>query len=153
MTLVYGIMVPAAVGLSDGVGMDDVIAFSAGGIVVLTFVLTVGKLPFWRSLRRSWAWFQKFQDDWDGVAGDAGHARIPGMMEWRRSIDAELKTNGGTSMKDALVKAVVAAQENGKAIKLVDEKVDAVRETVESMVSPTGGGVDNRINPEPGGSK
>lgn len=161
-----------AVGLDDGFGMDDLIVFCAGATTVLTFFLLVGRLKLWGSIKRTWRWLQKFQDDWDGTAGDAGHAPILGMMEWRRTIDAELKTNGGGSMKDALVKAVAAAEDNGKRLDGLTEEVAAVRgevahagsqmagaktqieeiqRTVESMVNPDAGGDDNRINTDAGG--
>lgn len=43
-----------------------------------------------------------FTEDWFGSDGDALHPRKPGMLERMRSVEAELKHNGGSSIKDAV---------------------------------------------------
>lgn len=43
-----------------------------------------------------------FTKDWFGDEGDALHPRKPGMLERMRSVEAELKHNGGSSIKDAV---------------------------------------------------
>jgi len=43
-----------------------------------------------------------FTKDWFGDEGDALHPRRPGMLERMRSVEAELKHNGGSSIKDAV---------------------------------------------------
>lgn len=135
-------IVQGAVGFADGIGGDDVIAFCVGGTAVLTFCLLLfGKFiaPVMRRVNKGLDWFEKFREDWDGRIGDAGHARIPGVMERLNNIDGEFKRDGNGSMKSQIVKAVAAIEE-------VKADVVAVKETVESMVSPSEGGSDNRIN-------
>ena len=142
-----------AAGLEDGVQIEDVIIFCSGGIIVLTFFgILWGKAvwPVWKRIKVFMDWLEKFREDWDGVAGDAGHAKVPGVMERLNRIDGEVSRNGGSSMKDALVKAVAAAEANGEAIAAVKDDIAVVKETVQSMVSPTAGGADNRINTDGG---
>jgi len=137
----------AAAGLEDGVQIEDILIFCAGGITVITFVLLIGKLPFWRSIRRSWQRFQRFQDDWEGVPGDDGHSAIPGVMQRLNRIDGEFQRNGGQSMKDALVAVAVAAEDYGKRLDDLVTEIRDVKATVESMTVDSRGtnDIDNRI--------
>jgi hypothetical protein len=43
-----------------------------------------------------------FTEDWFGNEGDSLHLRKPGMLERMNSVEAELKHNGGSSIKDAV---------------------------------------------------
>lgn len=76
--------------------------FMAAGAVAaglgLLFVLT-------RIGRRVWALFQAlddFFDDWRGSPARAGVPRRAGVMERLESIEHEVRTNDGSSLKDAV---------------------------------------------------
>lgn len=43
-----------------------------------------------------------FTKDWFGDEGDVLHPRKPGMLERMAKVEAELKHNGGSSIKDAV---------------------------------------------------
>ncbi len=94
-----------------------------------------------KRINRGLDWFEKFREDWDGVIGDEGHVTIPGVMERLNNIDGEFKRDGNGSLKTQVVKAV-------DSIAVVQADVAVIKDTVESMVSPSHGGADNRINTE-----
>lgn len=151
--------VVAAVGFEDGFGGDDVIAFAAGGITVITFFLLIGTrvvAPTWKRASKFFKeqdkvlvaadrmsefldWHdEKFRPDWDGSPEDAGHQRTPGVMERLNRIDGEFQRDGNGSLKSQ--------------VSTMSTTLGKVKETVDSMVSPTHGGEDNRINTDSGSS-
>lgn len=89
----------ANVGLQDGLGWDDIFWFTAGATTVITF-LGLFLRPLVREVREYFAWWRKFQRDWDGEPGDDGRAPVAGVMARLNRIDGELQRNGGSSMKD-----------------------------------------------------
>jgi len=147
------------IGLTDGPGVDDVF-WIAGGLLTICLLLAfvIGKViwPMWNKAKAFFAeqdavieaakrmsefldWHDtRFRPDWDGVPGDAGHIRIPGVMERLNRIDGEFKRDGNGSLKSQVSK--------------MDETLSEVKATVDSMVSPTVGGEDNRINTDGGNS-
>ena len=90
----------ADVGLQDGIGPDDVVAFCLGATAVLTF-LGIFLRPLWREVRDFLEWSKKFRQDWDGEASRDGRDKIPGVMERLNRIDGEFQRNGGATMKDS----------------------------------------------------
>lgn len=119
----------AAVGLDDGVGVDDVFWFAAGALTVCTLGVFLLRKPL-RSLLGFIRWMGKFREDWDGVTGDAGHVTIPGVMQRMNSIDGEVNRNGGNSMKDVVVSTSEAV---GKLAVIVD-RLDSTLTTVTAKV-------------------
>lgn len=101
MTLDLLLLVPAAVGFEDGIGLDDVFWFCAGAITVLTFIGLVLR-PLWRQVRDFLHWLGKFRRDWEGEPQEAGRAAVPGIMERMNRVDGELQRNGGQSVKDVV---------------------------------------------------
>ena len=89
-----------AVGLQDGLGWEDVVAFSAGALTVLTLLGVVFREPL-REFGEFLRWWRKFQRDWDGEPSRDGVDRMPGVMERLNNIDGEFKRNGGKTMKDS----------------------------------------------------
>lgn len=146
-------VVHGAVGLVDGFGGDDVVAAAIAGTAVLTFCLLLfGKIiaPIIKRISVFLDWLEKFREDWEGEPEVKGRAATPGVMERLNRIDGEFQRNGGGSMKDTLVAAVAAAQTNGQRLDSVVVELKGVKDTVDSMVSPSGGGNDNRINTDQG---
>ncbi len=144
-----------AVGLVDGLGGDDIVAAAVAGTAVLTFCLLLfGKIvaPVIRRINIFLDWLEKFREDWDGTPEVKGRAATPGVMERLNRIDGEFQRNGGGSMKDTLVAAVAGTQTNGQRLDGVIGELAQVKETVNSMVSPTAGGADNRINTDGSGT-
>lgn len=91
----------AAVGFEDGFGFDDLVAFAAGAVTVLTF-LTLLFGPSLRRLAAFLGWWETFRDQWDGIPAAPGRDRIPGLPERVNAIDGELRRNGGSTVKDAV---------------------------------------------------
>lgn len=87
--------------------MDQVVLYWAAGII--TVGTAFGLL--WRLLKPLCnrmhaaidAW-DAFHRDWAGEPASPGRSAVPGVMERLNRIDGELKRNGGTSMKDAVVR-------------------------------------------------
>lgn len=72
-----------------------------------------------------------FTKDWFGDEGDDLHPRKPGMLERMSKVEAELKHNGGSSIKDAVkrietkVKEIDTRLEEGNArFAKIEEKVE-----------------------------
>lgn len=71
-----------------------------------------------------------FTEDWFGSEGDTLHPRKPGMLERMNSVEAELKHNGGSSIKDAvkrieakLVEIDGRLEEGNKRFEDIEKKV------------------------------
>jgi hypothetical protein len=90
-----------AVGLDDGIGWDDVLAFAAGAITMLTLFGIVSRWTLWTEVKDFFRWWRKFQQDWDGVPGRPGVDAVPGVMERLNKVDGEFQRNGGKTMKDS----------------------------------------------------
>lgn len=138
----YQDVIKSAIGLQDGIGMDDLMIYASGIITTVTAYMLLSKTPPWRWVRSEMAFRKQFKQDWLGIKGDDGHIHIPGVMQRLNRIDGEVSRNGGASLKDA----VIAVQ---KDVKDVKEDVAAVKETVDSMTSGETGLPDNRIRNRP----
>lgn len=94
--------------------MQDMLAFTAGAIAILTLIGLVYRMflkNLFAEVREWFSWLKKFQRDWDGEPGEPGRDPVPGVMERLNRIDGELKRNGGESLKDKVVETWEAAQE------------------------------------------
>lgn len=58
--------------------------------------------PIFVTYRRITASVDLFMKDWFGEPGDELHPKKAGMLERMSSVEAELKHNGGSSIKDAV---------------------------------------------------
>jgi hypothetical protein len=97
----------AEVGLQDGLAWEDIVAFCVGGAAVIGFLVLLGRHvlgPILRETREFFAWWKKFQRDWDGQDAEPGRDRVPGVMERLNRVDGELQRNGGQSVKDQVVR-------------------------------------------------
>lgn len=95
--------------------MQDVIAFVAGAIAILTLMGLVYRMFLKRLIdefREGMEWLGKFRRDWDGEPAEPGRDAVPGVMERLNRIDGELQRNGGNSLKDK----VVATWETAEAL-------------------------------------
>jgi hypothetical protein len=126
--------VVGAVGLQDGIGFDDFLAFFAGIVTMLTATALLSKSRPWRDVKAMLAWLHKFQRDWEGEPAEENRKHIPGVMERLNRMDGELSPNGGESGLDlirataAKVSAMNARQQD------IDVKVDGALETVAGLV-------------------
>jgi hypothetical protein len=107
------------VGLQDGVGWEDVAAFSAGALTVLTLLAFVFRTPLMRFMAFL-DWAEKFQKDWDGEVARDGRDHTPGVMERLNAIDGEFKRNGGSTLKDAMVRTEAAVNLVNKRLEVVE---------------------------------
>jgi hypothetical protein len=84
----------------------------ASGAVILTFAASTF-LFGWRHLRPAWRMLVEMLGDWHGHPARPGVPRQAGVME-RLALLEELRTNGGTSVKDqvARIATAVGAEEN-----------------------------------------
>ena len=122
-------MILAEVGLQDGIGLEDVIAFSAGATTVLVFLGLLHRLFLKKVVDEAkdfFSWWKKFQRDWDGEPEEPGRSKVPGVMERLNRIDGELKRNGGSSLKDEVCKTAAAVKEVDHKIKAMQEQVDTL---------------------------
>jgi hypothetical protein len=76
----------------------------AGGVAAV--ITTIGAVGYWigkpmRRLAKSWA---DFSEDWYGQAARPGHDPQPGVMERLQRIETELRSNGGSTLRDAVVR-------------------------------------------------
>lgn len=88
-------------------GLDWVLPVAGGISVLAGAILAISKGMKWvrATLRKAEAFF----DDWSGEAARPGHDRVPGVleriavMEQRlKRVEAEVKPNGGGSLRDAV---------------------------------------------------
>lgn len=85
--------------------IQETIMLWAGAIVALGGAVgVIWKLvsPVARKTRALMEALDLFTKDWFGDEGDAVHPRRPGMLERMKVVEAELKHNGGSSIKDAV---------------------------------------------------
>lgn len=85
--------------------LDQIIMAWAGAIIALGGAIgVIYKLvsPVVKKTKRLMEALDLFTKDWFGDEGDAHHPRTPGMLERMSKVEAELKHNGGSSIKDAV---------------------------------------------------
>lgn len=70
---------------------------AGAGLAVTTLIVTVG-----RPLRRLGRWLDEFREDWYGQPARPGRAAIPGIPERLARIEGELRSNGGSTLRDAI---------------------------------------------------
>ncbi len=115
----------AEVGLQDGLGLDDLAALAAVIGVLITMVGLFLR-PVYNELREDLGWRKEFRRTWDGEPGTATRDPIPGVAERLNRIDGELKRNSGSTLKDAVFETKRLVEENGAAVQILNDKVDAV---------------------------
>jgi hypothetical protein len=85
--------------------IQEIIIMWAGAIVALGGAVgVIWKLvsPIAKKTRSLMEALDLFTKDWFGDEGDVHHPRKPGMLERMTKVEAELKHNGGSSIKDAV---------------------------------------------------
>ena len=75
------------------------VIISVGGAIGVIYKLTS---PIVKKTKRLMEALDLFTKDWFGDEGDDLHPRTPGMLERMAKVEAELKHNGGSSIKDAV---------------------------------------------------
>ena len=115
----------AVVGLDDGIGLDDIVVFSAGSMTVLTFITFLVR-PVWVEAKELLAWSAKFRTDWDGEPSRDGRDRVPGVMERMNNIDGEFRRNGGSTMKDSMFRTERAVEQAITDISAIKTQVEGV---------------------------
>ena len=83
---------------------ETILSWAAAIIAVGGAVGVLWKLisPLAKKTKKLMEALDLFTKDWFGDDGDALHPRKPGMLERMRSVEGELKHNGGSSIKDAV---------------------------------------------------
>lgn len=99
----------ADVGLQDGFGFDDLVAFCAGALTVLTLVTLIFR-PLGKGLRDFLEDWAEFRVDWFGEPARDGRSSRPGVMSRLNNIDGEFQRNGGSTMKDSQYRTERAVQ-------------------------------------------
>lgn len=89
----------------SGSQLSGVVGFLIGVAAVAIYVAA----RFSKPMRRRLDWLDEFRDDWrgvpdrDGVPGRPGvMVRLAGMEARQAGTEAELRTNGGSSLRDAV---------------------------------------------------
>lgn len=111
----------AEVGFQDGIGGDDVLAFFAGAITVLTFFGLLARSKAWTEFKDFVVWLRKFRTDWDGEDARDGRDHTPGVMERLNNIDGEFRRNGGATLKDAVVRTEAAVNDVSQRLQVVEK--------------------------------
>lgn len=104
---------------ADNWGLLLAVAAAAGG--------------FWKFVRPAWQRLSEFLDDWGGKPERPGWDRIPGVPERLQSIEAataahrralaELRPNGGSSIKDAIDRIDKRTERLGQRLDAVERVV------------------------------
>jgi hypothetical protein len=86
--------------------------------VVLGALVTVRSflLPYRKYVKSLNIWIDKFRRDWDGEPAEPGRDAVPGVMERLNDLDGELRHNGGSSLKDAVVRLETNFETLAKAV-------------------------------------
>lgn len=87
-----------------------------------------------RRFRQVLTKLEKFIRDWEGEPEAPGRDRVPGVMERLNRLDGELKRNGGSTVKDAAVKAAESATEALNLVRQGREEDIAFRATTEARL-------------------
>lgn len=93
--------------MTDSFQWSDFVLACAGVVTVVTALTLLHRVFLSRLIRETrefFAWWKKFQRDWDGTPEEPGRSAVPGVMERLNAIDGELKRNGGNSLKDQVIK-------------------------------------------------
>jgi hypothetical protein len=83
--------------------VGDLQAWAGVGVVLgvivtaITLAVMVGK-PLRRLARQN----DEFREDWYGVSARPGRDAVPGVPERLRRIEQEFRTNGGSTLRDAV---------------------------------------------------
>lgn len=81
-------------------GMEVLGAIGLASGAVLSFIALVTYVV--RLMRKVSRQLESFREDWYGEAARPGRAAVPGVPERLAGIEKELKTNGGSSLRDQL---------------------------------------------------
>lgn len=80
------------------------ILFWIGAITGLIAFITLLHRTFLIPVYRKYKWHENFRKMWDGVEATDTMKEIPGVIKRLNRIDGELKSNGGSTMKDVVNK-------------------------------------------------
>lgn len=119
--------------------MPDLLRLAAqhwGLLVTITgLVLVLGRLALavWRAVHPLWLRTSEFLDDWTGEPERPGRDRSPGVMERLHTIEvaaaahsralAELRPNGGYSVKDVV-------DQTARRVEELAQRLDAIERVV-----------------------
>lgn len=78
--------------------------FWVGAITAVIAFITLIHRTFLVPLYKKLKWHEDFRKMWDGVEATDTMKEIPGVIKRLNRIDGELKSNGGSTMKDTLNK-------------------------------------------------
>lgn len=98
-----------------------------GAVSVLWKVIN----PLFKTFKRLTASLELFMKDWFGEAGDVLHPPVPGMLERMRSVEAELKHNGGSSIKDAVRRIENKLEEIDARLEDGNKRFDAIEKRID----------------------
>lgn len=102
--------------------LATIVGITGGSIAILTAIFR----PIIIKIKAMLDTWEDFMSDWKGADADAGHDRVPGVMERLNELDGEFKRNGGATLKDAVAR--IEAK-----LELVDERLDKGNEKMESI--------------------
>lgn len=83
-------------------GMETLGVIGIGCAALMSIIALVTYVV--RLMRKVSRQLETFREDWYGEAARPGRAAVPGVPDRLASIEKELKTNGGSSLRDAVVR-------------------------------------------------
>lgn len=122
--------------LSDNVLVDNLLVAAA----IITALATVATI-FWKAIKpfkeridAFLDWQEEFRPQWEGMdaekPGDISH---PGVMQRLSRIDGEFQRNGGSSMKDAIVRLTDDVEAVSKDMNEVRQELCKVSATLQEV--------------------
>lgn len=134
----------ANIGLGDGIGLDDVFFMAAG----VASVIGALRLMLGGILKRTTQfldWQDRFQRDWEGEPAVPGRDAVPGVMERLNAIDGEFKRNGGSTLKDQIVRTSESVERLAEQVAIIEsrqleiaERLDGHARTLENHLHGPG---------------
>jgi hypothetical protein len=105
----------------------------AGILIVITgAVLGVTQIlvPLWKKVNGMFETWSSFTRDWNGEPEEPGREAVPGVMQRLNKLDGELSHNGGTSLKDVVVRLEKNQQRLFRKIEEAEEQREVVQSTL-----------------------
>lgn len=129
-------VVVAVVRLSENAVVDNLLVMAA----IITAFATLVTL-MWRALKPLKVriedfldWQEEFRPQWEGYeAKHQGEISAPGVMERLSRIDGEFHRNGGSSMKDAIVKLSEEIESISTGLSEVQKDVCEINRVVKEL--------------------
>lgn len=100
--------------------------FWIGAVSATIAFITLLHKTFLRPVYRKIKWHENFRKLWDGEPANNFRGEIPGVIKRLNRIDGELKSNGGSTMKDIVNK-------NHADIQTILESLGNITTTIERM--------------------